>query len=223
MANIQSVVVNWVVAVVITVAMTMLVVIGLSGALSSGADPDNKREPEETLVSGSVAQKQPKEDSFDQKIQRYVTNLYSAASGLRSIPAGDLSYLAEEICSDLKAGGQGKLYLAEHVAASDATTIDLAVALNYAYATNVECALTNDDPADNFFRHFLSVLAVQGEDAAAEWAWLELNSQEHSSETQRDLELYQYLGGTSVMCRDGSSSNAGGKQGACSWHGGVAD
>jgi len=223
MATPQPGIANRVVIIVITLAIAVLVVAGMSNVLSSVADSASKSDPDGSLASDALAQKELKAESFDEKIQRYVTKAYSTTSGLQRIPSSDLLHLAEEICSDLQSGGEGRLYLPEHVSTPDAETIDLAIALNYAYATNIECTLRNEDPADNFFRELFSILAIQGEDAAAEWASQELSTAENSSETPRDLALYQHLSSISVICRDGSSSYAGGKQGACSWHGGVAD
>lgn len=221
MARTQSAVAGWLLSIAIFAVVIVLVVGGVSGlwfAVSNG-DSDS-REP---IYSSSVTRKPEPSDSFEQKIQDYVINKYSTTSGLEDMQPDALDYLADEICAGLQSGGDGRLYLPEFVSTDDETTVDLAIALNYAYATNVECALTNGNSADNFFRQYVSILAVQGEDAAIEWGMRELNSQPYADGSRHGQDLYQYFGGTSVRCRDGSTSNAGGKQGACSWHGGVAE
>lgn len=171
----------------------------------------------------SLARKQDPVDSFDEKIKRYVANAYSSTDGLNPISDADIVYLGREICSDLESNGDGKFYLPESVSSGDEVTIDLAIALNYAYATNVECSHTNNDEADNFFRRMFFKLAVDGKDATADWIKSELGSQPVTSDEWRSSELYLRDGGSAVLCNDGSISTAEGKQGACSWHGGVSN
>lgn len=159
-----------------------------------------------------------KEDIRDWKIGSYAINAYEISDGLGTTTRSDLDSIAVEICASLKSGGSGHQYYPDQVDETDDFNLQLATALNYAYATNTECSFTNDDPADNFFREMFFKLATVGEKDTAAWIMSELdsNTSEYSNNVRN---LYQQT----VPCEDGSLSNAGGRQGACSWHGGVAE
>ena len=140
-------------------------------------------------------------DSLRWKLGTYVLNAYGKAEGISEPTRDDLDAIAGEICSDIRAGGEGKRYHPELVPSNE-ILIEFATALNYAYATSTECALSSDYTVGNNLRKAMIDLALNGDKLPAP--------------------DNPYYGGT-VMCNDGTISNAGGSQGACSWHGGVND
>lgn len=148
-----------------------------------------------------TSQGSTKADSLEWKLGTYVLNAYINAEGLSEPTREDLNEIAGEICSDIRAGGQGNLYDSEFVP-SDEVLIELATALNYAYATSTECALSSNFTVGNNLRTAMLDLALNDD---------KLPAPENSNFD------------STVLCNDGTISDAGGSQGACSWHGGVND
>lgn len=159
------------------------------------------------------------EDIRHWKIGSYVINGYEISEGLGTTTRSDLDSIAVEICASLESGGVGHQYYPDQVDETDDVNLQLATALNYAYATNTECSFTNDDPADNFFREMFFKLATIGDTDTANWIMSELGSSTSEYGNNHVRNLYQQT----VPCEDDSLSTAGGRQGACSWHGGVAE
>lgn len=145
--------------------------------------------------------------------RKYATMRYQA-NGLEPPSESDFKSIAVVICEDLQNGDDGRRYYVAHdIPGPDSQAAAVAEALNYAYATTNACHLTSAFDLGNTVRSRL--LDYVDENSIA--------SVPARSFTLPPSAPRPYIPSTggSVRCKDGSYSSAGGKQGACSWHGGV--
>ncbi|MGP5703159.1 hypothetical protein [Glutamicibacter arilaitensis] len=181
--------------IVIVAASSLLIVAGCSSSLSEVSQqvPDESPQEKEQVQAESPAEAM---QQLEELARSYVTEMYEL-KGLEKPSEADLKAISGEICSDIRNGGNG-IYFHTTYGPSGSNSAGIASALNYAYATVATCNLTSSFAEGNSTRELmLSVLIAHvGVD---------------SSNT---------VPGT-MNCSDGTTSNAVGSQGACSWHGGV--
>jgi hypothetical protein len=145
--------------------------------------------------------------------RKYATMRYQA-NGLEAPSESDFKSIAVVICEDLRNGDDGRrYYLANDIPGPDSKAAAVAEALNYAYATTNACHLTSAFDLGNTVRSRLLNYIDENSSAAVPARSFTLPPSEPRP--------YIPSNGGSVRCNDGSYSSAGGKQGACSWHGGV--
>lgn len=146
--------------------------------------------------------------------RKYATMRY-LANGLEAPSASALKSISIRICEDLRNGDDGRrYYLAHDIPGPDSKAAAVAEAINYAYATTNTCHLTSGEfELGNTVRSRL--LNYLDENSSAM-----VPARSFTLPPSEPRPFVPSTGG-SVRCNDGSSSSAGGKQGACSWHGGV--
>lgn len=145
--------------------------------------------------------------------RQYATMRYQA-NGLEAPSESAFKSIAIRICDDIRSGDEGRrYYLAHDIQGPDSKAAAVAEALNYAYATTTACHLTSAFDLGNTVRSRLLTSIPGNFKAPAPARSFTLPSSEPRP--------YVPSNGGSVRCNDGSYSSAGGKQGACSWHGGV--
>lgn len=145
--------------------------------------------------------------------RKYATMRYQA-NGLEAPSESDFKSIAVVICEDLQNGDDGRrYYLAHDIPGPDSKAAAVAEALNYAYATTNACHLTSAFDLGNTVRSRL--LDYVDENSIAT-----VPARSFTLPPSAPRPYIPSTGG-SVRCNDGSYSSAGGKQGACSWHGGV--
>lgn len=145
--------------------------------------------------------------------RKYATMRYQA-NGLEAPSESALKSISIRICDDIRSGDDGRrYYLAHDIPGPDSKAAAVAEALNYAYATTNTCHLTSAFDLGNTVRSRL--LNYVDENSSAT-----VPARSFTLPPSEPRPFIPSTGG-SVRCNDGSYSNAGGKQGACSWHGGV--
>lgn len=141
----------------------------------------------------------------------YTANSYRAY-GLTPPSDADLKSVALQICNDIRSGGEGRFFHPIY-GKPDSKEAGIAASLNYAYATVTECDLTSTFLDGNSARSRLRTATYQVPEF--------IIPEGDSTGPSRPAVPSRSTTGYKVRCMDGTHSNAGGKQGACSWHGGV--
>lgn len=170
-----------------------------------------------------------------------VTSAYEDA-GMIAPTRAELDDVSIQICENIETGGDGMYH---HVSlVRDATDELFAQALNYAFATATNCL-----PKGNFAlgQSMSSALSKALDGSSFDYIGVLEDREKELENKEKELEdplistnpngTYEidysqlYLpnyggnsspsGGYPVICSDGSMSSSGGKQGACSWHGGL--
>lgn len=181
--------------IVIVAAFSLLIVAGCSSSLSEASQQVTDETPQEKQVqaeSPAGAMQQ-----LEELARSYVTEMYEL-KGLEKPSEADLKAISGEICSDIRNGGNG-IYFHTTYGPSGSNSAGIASALNYAYATVATCDLTSSFAEGNSTRELMLSVLI---------AYIGVDSSNTAPGT--------------VNCSDGTTSNAVGSQGACSWHGGLS-
>lgn len=147
--------------------------------------------------------------------RRYATMRYNA-NALEAPSEAALKEIAIRICDDIRNGDTGRRYYpSPDIPGPGSGAAISAEALNYAYATTTACHQTSTFELGNTVRSRLLNYIREGS----------IPPVPAKTMTLPPSEPHPYIPskGRSVMCKDGSSSKAGGNRGACSWHGGVSN
>lgn len=156
-------------------------------------------------------------------------------AGLVAPTRAELDDVSIQICENIDDGGDG---LFHHPSLVDDSADELfAQALNYAFATATTClpkgnfvlgqSMNNalNDALEGSPFDYLGVLEDSEKELEDSLISMNPNGTYDIDYSQLYLPGYGGNGGTSggypVTCSDGSISNSGGKQGACSWHNGL--
>lgn len=229
----------------LTKLCTILIAASLTAALSA-CSSDRQDAPTELGYQATrpSAQLEPTSDTYtdyeptvDRRLQmahQEIINAYDDA-GIASPTVAELDDVSVQICLDISTGGDGRFYHPSLVDNSEDQL--LAQAFNYAFATATTCQLKSNFELGNFMKielsealngtsfDFRAVLENRLKDL--EDPLLTMNSDGTYDIDYSQLYLpgyqgeYSSRGGYPVACSDGSMSHSGGKQGACSWHGGL--
>lgn len=202
----------------ITALLLMLVLLVWSG-LSSTLNTDAPSKAAATspqsnakVFAAAPTKTTPPATKTNEELSRdYTINSYRAY-GLTPPSELDLKSIAVQICSDIRAGGEGS-YFHTTYGKPGSKSAGTAASLNYAYATVTECNLTSTFWEGNSARSRLKTATYQAPKF--------IIPEGDSTAPSRPEAPSRSTAGYRVRCIDGTHSNAGGKQGACSWHGGV--
>lgn len=134
-------------------------------------------------------------------ISSYVIEMYGI-KGLVKPTIENLNSISETICTDIRSGGDGQ-YFHDMYGPAGTNSSNVASSLNYAFATTTACDLTSSYEEGNDARDRMLKVLI---------AHVGADSSTGSDTTSGDVE-----------CQDGTRSDAGGLQGACSWHGGIEE
>lgn len=172
--------------------------------VATGCSSDSGEAAHSRAVESS--QQKAQADSPASAVQRleeltrsYVTEMYGI-KGLSKPSEADLKSISGDICSDIRNGGDGQ-YFHTTYGPSGSNSASIAAGLNYAYATISVCDLTSSFEEGNSARELMMDVLVA-----------HIGAESSTSATSG-----------AVDCADGTTSDAGGSQGACSWHGGIED
>lgn len=188
-------------------AVTLIVVSGCASTAVSQSDTVQRVTQER-----SASDEEVKQAIFEDIVFEYMLARYSEVGA--TLSRDDWESLRMSVCEDQRVYGEGYFTIGDLDGVSDVDETDLAEAAwaiqaSGCYPDDVELSQQEFD----IITATLEPIVLEFQERAVAAGY---NTQ------SSDYVQEPYLQGSRVQCMDGTYSNAGGKQGACSWHGGVA-